>query len=325
MIADSIVSDIRKLNPPGRFLKRDSNTRRWQSVDDGLAVEKALQALREKSKDRQNQPASKATNKSITEPGFMSTELGVKSRAAAIDQDELQTSHVQYPPPHFYPPPFYASLPSQRRSDGSSHQHSHSNIESKDPNQTEPSTYVERENGVISFGSPLFSSPVLFRNPGLETQPEPGATSLQLPASSNPCTAYVSTRTHVLQEQDETETLDATTTYVPSPLYRRFLLESRHESTTGEATSVAGQFTSPGSIDFFRRPASSEASTFSRQAHFYYPLPPARSTNMQLHARTSPLSLQGISPPQAALQSLSTQRYQQQASPPTFPPPPPPP
>ena len=46
-ISRSIVSAIRNLSPPGRFLKRDLNTGLWLEVGDDVAREKTSQALRD--------------------------------------------------------------------------------------------------------------------------------------------------------------------------------------------------------------------------------------------------------------------------------------
>lgn len=50
MIAETIVAAIKSLDPPGRFLSRDSRTGLWFSIGEDRAREKASQALRENSK-----------------------------------------------------------------------------------------------------------------------------------------------------------------------------------------------------------------------------------------------------------------------------------
>jgi hypothetical protein len=47
LIASSIVDEIRELNPPGRFLTRDSKSGHWQDIGDEKARDKTSQALRE--------------------------------------------------------------------------------------------------------------------------------------------------------------------------------------------------------------------------------------------------------------------------------------
>jgi hypothetical protein len=47
LIASSIVTEIRDLNPPGRFLTRDSKSGHWQDIGDEKARDKTSQALRE--------------------------------------------------------------------------------------------------------------------------------------------------------------------------------------------------------------------------------------------------------------------------------------
>ncbi|KAI2507489.1 hypothetical protein MHU86_6981 [Fragilaria crotonensis] len=49
LIANSIVLEIRSLDPPGRFLSRDPNTGCWFDIGDEKAREKTSQALREKA------------------------------------------------------------------------------------------------------------------------------------------------------------------------------------------------------------------------------------------------------------------------------------
>lgn len=49
-IAETIVVAIKNLDPPGRFLSRDSKTGVWFPINDDRAREKASQALRENSK-----------------------------------------------------------------------------------------------------------------------------------------------------------------------------------------------------------------------------------------------------------------------------------
>jgi hypothetical protein len=48
-VADLIVQTIRKMDPPGRFLKEDSNSKGWVEIGDEKARKKAGQAMREKA------------------------------------------------------------------------------------------------------------------------------------------------------------------------------------------------------------------------------------------------------------------------------------
>jgi hypothetical protein len=50
-ISIHLVSQVHALSPPGRFLKRDSNTLEWKIVPDGQAREKASQCLRDAVSD----------------------------------------------------------------------------------------------------------------------------------------------------------------------------------------------------------------------------------------------------------------------------------
>lgn len=49
--ARMVVDAIRNLNPPGRFLKQDSETKLWFDIGDKKAIDKARQALREGAPD----------------------------------------------------------------------------------------------------------------------------------------------------------------------------------------------------------------------------------------------------------------------------------
>ncbi|CAB9515941.1 Transcriptional regulator [Seminavis robusta] len=50
LIAETIVAAIKSLDPPGRFLSKDTKTGLWFPIDEDRAREKASQALRENSK-----------------------------------------------------------------------------------------------------------------------------------------------------------------------------------------------------------------------------------------------------------------------------------
>lgn len=47
LIAQMIVEEIRNLNPPGRFLKQDPETKLWSDIGDEKSIQKTRQALRE--------------------------------------------------------------------------------------------------------------------------------------------------------------------------------------------------------------------------------------------------------------------------------------
>lgn len=51
LIATSIVDQIRKMDPPGRFLQKDADSQSWFDIGEEKAREKTSQALRENSKD----------------------------------------------------------------------------------------------------------------------------------------------------------------------------------------------------------------------------------------------------------------------------------
>ena len=47
LISSKIVDEIRKLDPPGRFLLKDANSNVWRDIGDEKARDKTSQALRE--------------------------------------------------------------------------------------------------------------------------------------------------------------------------------------------------------------------------------------------------------------------------------------
>ena len=125
MIADSIVSDIRKLAPPGRFLKRDPKTRRWQSVDDSLAREKSLQALREKSKHYRAQLEGETARESKPEQGgFQQDTISGEGSTATANRDQLLSTRIQPQQfSHYRPPPPYSGYVHSAYYHGSHHPH----------------------------------------------------------------------------------------------------------------------------------------------------------------------------------------------------------
>ena len=95
LIASSIVSEIRELNPPGRFLQQDKASGLWKDIGDEKARDKTSQALRE------NAPKIRAD---------LETKMSVQR--AEIHRDEEMMNQQQLPnpaahPPHqgYYPPP----------------------------------------------------------------------------------------------------------------------------------------------------------------------------------------------------------------------------
>ncbi len=91
LIASSIVSEIRGLNPAGRFLTRDSKSGFWKDIGDEKARDKASQALRE------NAPSIRAE---------IETEINVQR--ADMKREENLSQQQQPPPPH-PPPPYYGA------------------------------------------------------------------------------------------------------------------------------------------------------------------------------------------------------------------------
>jgi hypothetical protein len=70
LVAMDIIKEWRELDPPGRFLKQDDDTKLWYDVGDKKAREKTSQALREKScKDREDEYTSSNEKQTRFESG----------------------------------------------------------------------------------------------------------------------------------------------------------------------------------------------------------------------------------------------------------------
>lgn len=92
LIANSIVSEIRSLKPPGRFLTKDSKSGKWKDIGDEKARDKTSQALRE------NAPSIRAE---------IETEIKEEraERNRVEDKEQARIRSTQPPPPP--PPPYY--------------------------------------------------------------------------------------------------------------------------------------------------------------------------------------------------------------------------
>lgn len=93
LIASSIVSEIRQLDPPGRFLTRDAKSGHWKDIGDEKARDKTSQALRE------NAPSIRAE---------IETEVN-EQRAELQREEHMERFQLPHPPP---PPPSYYNNPS---------------------------------------------------------------------------------------------------------------------------------------------------------------------------------------------------------------------
>jgi len=69
-ISRELVQQVRDMNPPGRFLKKDSTSGLWEDVGDEVAREKASQALRDAASHKYDGPGSAV----YPEPIIMSEE-----------------------------------------------------------------------------------------------------------------------------------------------------------------------------------------------------------------------------------------------------------
>lgn len=104
-IAADIVNQIRKLDPPGRFLKEDPNSSLWLEVGDERARRKTGQALREDAPDLREEleeaDRSKIAMMAAQHPYMVPMAPGM-----------YPAGYMPYPPgamyyPHMYPPPHY--------------------------------------------------------------------------------------------------------------------------------------------------------------------------------------------------------------------------
>jgi hypothetical protein len=102
LIANSIVSEIRALNPSGRFLTRDSKTGFWCDIGDEKARDKTSQALRE------NAPSIRAEIEVEINHQRAEMKRAEEEEAAQVVQ------HYGPPPPQYYPQPwgYYPAYPS---------------------------------------------------------------------------------------------------------------------------------------------------------------------------------------------------------------------
>lgn len=89
LIANSILSEIRSIDPPGRFLSRDPNTGSWYDIGDEKARDKTSQALRE------NAPSIRAE-----------IEVEINQQRAEMQRVEEEEAAMAVPPPG-PPHPYY--------------------------------------------------------------------------------------------------------------------------------------------------------------------------------------------------------------------------
>jgi hypothetical protein len=88
LIASSIVTEIRDLNPPGRFLTRDSKSGHWQDIGDEKARDKTSQALRE------NAPTIRAE---------IETEINEqRAEMQRAEEEDVARATAQQPHPSYY-------------------------------------------------------------------------------------------------------------------------------------------------------------------------------------------------------------------------------
>jgi hypothetical protein len=91
LIASSIVSEIRTLDPPGRFLQQEKTSGLWKDIGDEKARDKTSQALRE------NAPKIRAD---------IEEEIN-EQRAEMFKEEDRKAVEQQPPPTQASPPPYY--------------------------------------------------------------------------------------------------------------------------------------------------------------------------------------------------------------------------
>ena len=104
-IAAKIVSDIRSMEPGGRFLKEDRDTGLWFDIGDAKAIKKAGQALREDAPDIRHEigdeEAASGDEKKETEQGkktsFDESEKPKKTRPPRKDYEKKPTKETSDP------------------------------------------------------------------------------------------------------------------------------------------------------------------------------------------------------------------------------------
>mmetsp|Transcript_26438 Transcript_26438/g.39094 ORF Transcript_26438/g.39094 Transcript_26438/m.39094 type:complete len:315 (+) Transcript_26438:149-1093(+) len=82
-----IVDKISALDPPGRFLKQDNNTKLWYDIGEKKALDKTRQALREGAPDLLKEicnPEDEVATQRDVKPNFL--ENGVQNQHLAMDQ-----------------------------------------------------------------------------------------------------------------------------------------------------------------------------------------------------------------------------------------------
>ena len=102
LIASSIVSEIRALDPPGRFLQQDKASGLWKDIGDEKARDKTSQALRE------NAPKIRADIETEINEQRAEMQKEENERNKTVPgRPQTQQPSPSAPPPHpgYYPPP----------------------------------------------------------------------------------------------------------------------------------------------------------------------------------------------------------------------------
>ncbi|KAL9188587.1 hypothetical protein ACHAXT_006965 [Thalassiosira profunda] len=86
LVAMEIINEWRGLDPPGRFLKQDDDTKLWNDVGDKKAREKTSQALREKTPVKQRDDYDPRQRTARFEPGT-SSPVGRHVKRGALARD----------------------------------------------------------------------------------------------------------------------------------------------------------------------------------------------------------------------------------------------
>ena len=105
--AEMIIEEIKRFNPPGRFLKQDEATKLWYDIGEKKALDKTRQALREGAPEIQKEISVDDTStvpmvsKVEPERSLNDSAIGVVSTGRKISQEPRVSDFVSKPPYNF--------------------------------------------------------------------------------------------------------------------------------------------------------------------------------------------------------------------------------
>ena len=105
--AEMIVEEVKRFNPPGRFLKQDDATKLWFDIGEKKALDKTRQALREGAPEIQKEIVGDevamipAAAKIETERGIGDGNIDISSQGMQRSQERRVSDFVMNPPYNF--------------------------------------------------------------------------------------------------------------------------------------------------------------------------------------------------------------------------------